>query len=92
VEGFAGVHEFDREFHRFALKAASDGLLEGADGYVSFKGPTTYRTFVGRDALTLPFRRSIEIQRTQCRFGPAVGSNPDGLGRKFKLADSWMIS
>ena len=27
VEGFAGVHEFDREFHRFALHAASDRLL-----------------------------------------------------------------
>ena len=61
-----------------------------SNGYVSFKEPTTYRAFIGRAAL--PFRRSIEIRRTQWRFGPAVGSNPDGLGRKFKLADGWMIS
>ena len=63
-----------------------------SNGYVSFKGPTTYRAFIGRAALTLLFRRSIEIRRTQWRFGPAVGSNPDGLGRKFKVADGWMIS
>ena len=60
-----------------------------SNGYVSLKGPT--RILAGRDALTLPFRRSIEIQRTQCRFGPAVGSHPAGLDHKFKLADSWMI-
>jgi hypothetical protein len=27
VEGFAAVHEFDGELHRFALKAAPDRLL-----------------------------------------------------------------
>ncbi len=55
-----------------------------SNGNVSFKGPTT--------CAALPFRRSIEIQRTQLRAGPVMGSNPDGLNCKFKLADGWMIS
>ena len=70
-----------------SLKNYRRNKLGSSNGYVGFN-----RAFIGRAALTLPFRRSIEIRRTQWRFGPAVGSNPDGLGRKFKLEDGWMIS